>query len=119
VAEPRQLTQQAQALEELESLREDRRRALELLSKREQELAEIPALRERVRATETRMELQRAELLRATDELRRELEDRQEQRDHLRAELDRSRAVLQNVMQSPSWRITAPLRHAKRLLSRR
>lgn len=54
-----------------------------------------------------------------TDALRRELADRDEQISGLQSQVQHHRGLWQDLMRSPSWRVTAPLRAAKRGLGRR
>lgn len=85
------LCRQKELLDELDTLRGSRTEALALLAEREQELAELPALHERVQAA-GRL---RAQLL--------ETEERAQ----------RAERVIVDLQQSFSWRITAPLRRLK------
>jgi hypothetical protein len=107
---------QAQLLEELDAVRASARNAMSMLAVREQQLAEIPALRERARTAEraltSQLESQRAKLTDHADRLRAKLAE-------TRAQLEVSQRVIADVTSSASWRITAPLRRAKRMVRHR
>ncbi|HVR05893.1 MAG TPA: methyltransferase domain-containing protein [Solirubrobacteraceae bacterium] len=99
----RVLGEQSRALRELELLRGERREALDRLAEREQELAELPVLRERLaqaKATVPPLQEQIAALQASN------------------AELARSVRVVHDMCNSVSWRITAPLRAGKRMVGR-
>jgi SAM-dependent methyltransferase len=96
---------------ELEDARRDRRQAIELLAQREQELAQLPVLAERVLAVQAQLYEQRSALSGEIDDLGVRIAD-------LEAELERTRSVLESLKNSMSWRITAPLRALKRRLRR-
>jgi SAM-dependent methyltransferase len=96
----RVLDEQARSLAELETLRRERREALERLAEREQTLAELPVLRER--------------LAQATAALP-PLEERVAALQAGLAEQARAARVGEEMRASVSWRITAPLRAIKRL----
>jgi SAM-dependent methyltransferase len=87
------------------SLDADARRALRRLTEAEQALAEVPPLR---------AELSRARAER--DELRRRLEETAAERDAAAWRADRGEATVRALQRSLSWRLTAPLRAAKRLI---
>jgi 2-polyprenyl-3-methyl-5-hydroxy-6-metoxy-1,4-benzoquinol methylase len=97
---------------ELEDARRDRREALQLLARRERELAQLPVLADRVLAAQAQLHEQRSALSAEIDDLGARIAD-------LGAELERRRALLESLENSMSWRITAPLRALKRLLRRR
>jgi SAM-dependent methyltransferase len=96
----RVLQEQAEALRELESLRRERREALDLLASREQTLAELPVLREQL--------VQASAALPPLEDQIAVLQARLE-------ELARAARVAEDIRASASWRITAPLRGVKRL----
>ncbi len=93
------------------------------LAGREGELATVVGELERAKATteELRLKLERAQT--TAEELRLELERTEAAAEKLRHERDRAEAQvrarehdLHDVLRSPSWRVTAPLRSAKREL---
>jgi SAM-dependent methyltransferase len=90
------LQQQAVALRELGVAREDRQRVLALLADREQ-MAAIDGDR----------------IVRLSDEVA----QLNEQASQLRARIESADRVLGQMRESVSWRVTAPLRRAKRVLS--
>ena len=86
----------------------DRAEALERLAEAERELAEQPALRRHL-----------DELRKSTTALQSRINELEFERGELAdraARADRAEATLDDVVHSPSWRLTAPLRAAKRLL---
>lgn len=96
------LEEQAIALRNLESMRKERLDLLDLLAHRETGLAEMPALRARVGEAEAELE-----------PLRSEIKD-------LKARLGamtQAADVVEGMSKSLSWRMTAPLRGVKRMLS--
>jgi SAM-dependent methyltransferase len=99
-AQERVLKEQATELQGLEALRRERLETLELLAQREQALAEMPALRERLTAAEEELDPLREKAL--------DLQGRLE-------EMTRAAKVVDSMRTSMSWRITKPLRWLKRL----
>lgn len=87
--------------EHFESLEDQRAQLLELralLVEAERRLSRLPALEQEL------------------DEARQSLGAMQGERDVQRARADRAELVLREVMESPSWKLTAPLRRLKRIL---
>jgi SAM-dependent methyltransferase len=99
-AQERVLREQASGLHELESLRRERQEALDLLSKREQTLVEIPALREHVTHAEVEMDL-----------LKENVKDLQGKL----SEMAQAARIADEMRASLSWHVTVPLRAAKQL----
>jgi SAM-dependent methyltransferase len=90
---------------------DDQQRALDEQRMRAQELTTMERERAQLRARLIDAEAQAARVV--------ELEEAGRERDFLREQLDISRQALHDVMSSPSWRITKPLRALKhRLLAR-
>ena len=90
---------------------DDQQRALDEQRMRARELTTMESERAQLRARLIDAEAQGARVV--------ELEEAGRERDFLREQLDISRQALHDVMSSPSWRITKPLRALKhRLLAR-
>ncbi|GAC1488302.1 MAG: hypothetical protein NVS1B9_08550 [Solirubrobacteraceae bacterium] len=100
---------------ELEAFREDHREALELLSTREQQLAELPQLR--ARAAEAERRAQHAEAALELSESRGAPDP--EEVEKLRARLAGTEQTVESLRTSLSWRLTAPLRRFAGGLRRR
>ena len=83
----------------------ERRRLTEQLADAERRLAGVPNLQVRI-----------AELEGELDSARRATEEAQAQVRKLDERLTRGQTVLTNVFNSPSWRVTKPLRATKKLL---
>jgi SAM-dependent methyltransferase len=98
------LARQALALRELHALRQERLKALELLAGQEQALAQLPALRERL-----------AQATEALPPLEEQIAALRADNDELANAAQRADRVAQDMRDSVSWRITAPLRGVKRL----
>jgi SAM-dependent methyltransferase len=92
---------------ELEARVAERERIGVLLAEAEQRLARIPAL-----------ELRLSDLREEAQDARRVEQSLREQISRLEEDLFCARRALVEVMSSPSWRLTEPLRYAKRLLRR-
>lgn len=90
------LHNQRNLLDEMETLRQERLRALELLTTKEQELAVLPGLREEV------------------SELH-ELRDRLASLENVEAELAHASTTIEGMSESLSWRMTSPLRWVMRI----
>jgi SAM-dependent methyltransferase len=90
------LEQQRRALEELDTIRQDRQKALALLADRERAIAELTTLREDLRVANEETERMRRDLMAI------------EQR------LQGAEGRIADMRASASWRATAPLRAAKR-----
>jgi len=100
----RVLAKQALELRELHALRQERLQALELLAGQEQALAQLPILRERL-----------AQATEALPPLEEQIAALQADNDELTQATRRADRVAQDMRDSVSWRITAPLRGVKRL----
>ena len=83
------------------------RRLREELERTEREVARIPDLEQALQHAQRRLTIAEAEHARE-----RELAAAEAAR--LQEELDRARATLDQLQQSPSWRVTRPLRAVKR-----
>jgi hypothetical protein len=116
------------ALAELDEVAGERDLARTQLMEAEQLLAAVPELEAALDdaiARVARMSAERdaivAESVRAgaeRDRAEAELAQAHAQLAELRAEYERQQEVMQRVWRSPSWRLTAPLRAAKRLIGR-
>lgn len=103
---------QRRLLAEREVLDSQRRSALTLLAEREQQLSAVPDLRERLQDSTARAEAAVARVEVAVSE-NQQLHDANAQ---LYRDLLACREALEALKASPSWRVTAPLRGAKRQL---
>ena len=95
---------------ELESLRERVRELTRRLAEAEALVAERAALRTQLRRVET-------ELAKTVD-LENQVRELSADREHLTALVEQLRGAVSGYRNSTSWRITAPLRRARRLFAR-
>lgn len=108
VPEPHDTAELRRRVAELTIDRDQLRQLRDALERSEREAARIPALEEEAQHHRRRAEIAVAERARLEAEL--------QQVGDLRARLERAERALHDVQTSPSWRLTRPLRAAKRLL---
>lgn len=99
-------------LAEAESVAGEREQILRQLSVSEQLLAEMPELRDRAHAGESRAR----ELGEQIDALHDEITTMRDEINDARRTADRARGVVEDIKVSLSWRVTAPLRRIKRVV---